>query len=95
MIIIIIIIIVDFAVSAGHRVKSKESKREIDTKSLLENKKSMEHESDGDTKYKWSTWYNPQRISKGTGRYGNNPDLLRSASILKRVQKTWGDLLSL
>ena len=31
----------------------------------------MEHEGDGDTSCNWSTWNNPQRIGKGTGRLGN------------------------
>ena len=32
----------------------------------------MEHEGDSDTNCCWRTWYNPQRIDKGTGRHGNN-----------------------
>ena len=31
----------------------------------------MEHESGGDTNYNWSTWNNPVKIVKGTGRLGN------------------------
>ena len=67
----------DFAVLADQRVKLEESEkrdkyldlvRELEKK---QNKKTMEHEGDGDTCCNWYTWSNPQRISKGTGRIRN------------------------
>ena len=39
----------DFAVPADHRVKSKESEKRYKYLTLLENRKTMEHESDRDT----------------------------------------------
>ena len=61
----------------------------------------MEHESDGDDNSSWSTRYRHQRIDKGIGGLGNKTDtietiaLLKSATILRRVVETRGDLLSL
>ena len=31
----------------------------------------MEHKGDCDTNCKWSTWNNPPKLDKGTGRLGN------------------------
>ena len=31
----------------------------------------MEHECEVYTNHNWCTWYNPQRINKGTGGLGN------------------------
>ena len=38
---------------------------------MLVNKKTMEHEGDGDTNYGWCTWDNPQRIDEETRRLRN------------------------
>ena len=67
---------------------------------LQKNLKNMEHESDGDTNYKWCTWNNPQMIGKGTGRLGNKRTTVNHPynSIIKIVQnteKSSGDLRSL
>ena len=63
--------IVDFAVSANHREKLKESGRRISTSTLLGIKKTVEHERDVYTKYDWCSWYNHQRINKGPREFGN------------------------
>ena len=34
-------------------------------------KKTVEHESDGDTNFKWCSWYSHQRVDTGTGELGN------------------------
>ena len=50
----------------------------------------MEHEGDDETNCSWCTWNNPQRIGKGTGKFGNkrksrdHPDY----SITKIAQNT-------
>ena len=58
----------DLAVPADHRVKLK---RKISTLTLLENWKTMEHESGGDTYCNLYAWYSHQRIDNGTGELGN------------------------
>ena len=91
----------DFAVPADHRLKKwKKLKREISTYTLLENWKTMQDKNDGDKNCTWCPRYSHQRIGKGTKRIGNKSrsgdhPLLRSARILKRVLKTWRDLLLL
>ena len=35
---------------------------------MPENKKTMEHEGDGDINYNWSTWNNTKKIGKRTRR---------------------------
>ena len=64
--------IVDFAVSANHRVNLKESEK-IDKYLDLarELKKTIEYVSDGDTNCNWCAQYCHQRISRGTGELGN------------------------
>ena len=67
---------VDLAVPADHRVKGserkwKEAKRKISTWIFLENRKTMEHESDGNTDCNWCAWYIHQRIGAGTRGLGN------------------------
>ena len=60
--------IVNFAVSADHREKIKESKKIDYCLDLArELKENMEQEGDGDTNCGWRTCDNPQRIGKGTG----------------------------
>ena len=44
--------IVEFAVSADHRVKLKESEKKV-LRPCLETEKTMEHESDNDTNCNW------------------------------------------
>ena len=61
----------DFAVLADHRIKLKKAKRKISTWTLLENWKTVEHESDDDTNCNWCSWYSHQRIGRGTGGLGN------------------------
>ena len=61
---------VHFAFTADHRVKLK-AKRLISTLTLLENWKTMEYESDGDTSCYWRAPYSHQRICTGTVGLGN------------------------
>ena len=62
----------DFAVSADHRVKMKESEKRNKYLDLAwELKKTMEHERDDDTKCKWRARYSHQRIGTGSGGVGN------------------------
>ena len=64
--------IVDFAVTADHRVKLKESEKKGKYLDLArELKKTMEHEGDADTNFDWCDRYNHQRIDKGMGGLGN------------------------
>ena len=63
---------VDFAVSADHKVKLKESeKRDKYLDLARELKKLWERESDGDTNCNWCTRYSHQRIDTGTGEIRN------------------------
>ena len=72
----------DFAVPANHRVKMKESEKEISTQTLLENwKKNIDHESDGDINCNWRARYIHQRIGTGTGQFVKNEDEWRSSKI--------------
>ena len=64
--------IVDFAVSADHRVKLKECEKKdkyLDFAKELE--KTMEHEIDDYTNCNWCCWYSHQRITTGIGGLGN------------------------
>ena len=62
----------DIAVPVDHRVKLKESeKRDKHLHLARELKKTMEHESDGNTNCNWCTRYSHQRIGKETGGLGN------------------------
>ena len=70
----------DFPVPADHRVKLIESEKKDKYLGLARELKSVEYESDGYTNCNWYSWYNHQRIDKGTGRLGNK--ILRSARIL-------------
>ena len=59
---------VEFAVSADHRVKLKESEKRDNYLDLArELKKTMEHESDGDTNCNSCARYSYQRIGAGNG----------------------------
>ena len=93
----------DFAVLADRKVKLKESEKSNKYLHLArELKKTIEHEGDGDTNRNWCTRYGHQKIVTGTGGFGNkrtsgdhpNYSISRSARILRKVLKTWGDLLS-
>ena len=56
----------------GHRVKLEKSKKRDKYLDLARGlKKTLEHESDGDTNYNWCTWNNSKRIDKETRRLGN------------------------
>ena len=64
--------IVDFAVLANHKVKIKEGEKRNECFDLAkELKKTMEHEGDCYNSCNWCTWNDPQRVSKGTRRLGN------------------------
>ena len=60
----------------------------INTKTLLENWKTMEHKSDSDTNCNWCACYSYQKIGTGTGERVETiqtTTLLRSVRILRRV----------
>ena len=64
--------ILDFAIPAHNRVKIKESENKDKYLDLVkELKKTMEHESDGDTNCKWYARGNLRRIGKETGGLWN------------------------
>ena len=83
----------DFAVPANHRRKIKEKeKRDKYLHLAREQKKTMEHEGDGDTN-------SIQSLGKGSGRVRNRTmilttPLLRLDRTPRKVLMTWGDLLS-
>ena len=90
--------IVEFAVPADHRVKLKENENKDRHLNLArELKKTVVHESDGDTSYDWCSWYSHQKSGTRTGRLGNkrtNGDH-PNYSIIKIGQNTFknvGDL---
>ena len=66
-------------------------------------KKTIEHESDGDTICNWYSWYNHRWIATGIRKLMNQRQvqtiqtttLLRSARILRKILETPEDLLSL
>ena len=60
----------DFAVPADHRLKIKQREKS-DKYFARELKRTMEHESDGDTACGWDTWNNHQMIGKGTVKFAN------------------------
>ena len=57
----------NFAVSADHRVKLKESEKRDKYQDIARELKIMEHESDGDTNCSCRTRYSHQRIDTKTG----------------------------
>ena len=61
----------DFAFLLTTGKNWKKVKREKSTKTWLENWKTMEHESDGDTNCNWCTRYTYQRIGVRTRGLGN------------------------
>ena len=80
----------DFAIPADHKVKLKKVKSKLSTWTLLENWKTMEHESNGETNCYWCAWYSHQRIDNGIGGLGNertNGDHPNN-SIIKMDQNT-------
>ena len=94
----------DLAISADHRIKIKENEKRYKYADITrELKKAMEHEGDSDTNCNWCTRNNPQRLGKCAGKKWKSEyeeiiqttEWLRLARILRRVQKTYGDLLSL
>ena len=65
----------DFAVSADHRVKFKESEKRdkyLDLARELKKKQTVEHESDDYTNCNWCSCYSHQRIGTRTGGLVNN-----------------------
>ena len=63
----------DFSAPEDHRVKLKESEKKDMYQDLAwELKKTVEHESDGDTKDNWCPCYSHQKIDKRTRGLGNN-----------------------
>ena len=58
------------AIAGGRKIRKK-TKIEIRTKTLLENRKTVDHESDGDTNCNWDTRYSHQRFGTKTGGLGN------------------------
>ena len=62
----------DFAIRADNKVKLKESGKKDKYLDLAkEQKKTMGHESDGDSKSNWCAWYSIQRFDKRTGELEN------------------------
>ena len=64
----------DFAVPADHGVKLEENEKRDKYQDLarkLKEKTTMEHESDDDTNYNWSTRYGHQRFGIRSGGLGN------------------------
>ena len=95
--------IVDFDVSADHKVKIKENGKKWQIfRSCQGTKKAMEHEDGGDIYCNWYTWNIPKGLVRGVEEleFGGQAEiiqttaLLRSARILRRVLETWEDLLS-
>ena len=86
-----------------NKTKKKRKERKI-SRSCLRTKRAMGHEGAGDTICNWRSWNKPHRLGEGTGSLGNkrtsgdHPDyntvLLRSVRIPRRVQETWGNVLS-
>ena len=76
---------------ADYRLKLKESEKKDKYLDLVrELKKTMEHESNGDTSCNWCTRYSHQRIDNGTGGLANKrtSEYLPSDSIIKIGQNT-------
>ena len=75
----------------------------VDLARELKKKRTMKHESEGDTNCNSCAQYSHERIDKGTGgveirgrgKTIQTTALLKSARILRRVLETRGDLLSL
>ena len=64
--------ILNFAILAKHRVKLKESEKRYKYRDLArELKKTMEHESDGNTNCNWHAQYSNERIGTKTGGVEN------------------------
>ena len=63
----------DFAVPANHRVELKEDEKEDKYLNLAREmkKKTVEHETEGNTNCNWCSWYSYQRIGTRTGELGN------------------------
>ena len=81
----------DFVIPADHRVKVKESENRDKYLDLARKlKKTMEHESDGDTNSNWCTRNSRQRMDKRTGEHGNKRtnENLPNDSIIKIDQNT-------
>ena len=82
----------DFAISDDYRVKLKESKKKDKCQDLAKDlKKTMTHESDGDTNCNWRARYSHQRIGTRAGRLGNKTKSgdHPNYSIIAIGQNTW------
>ena len=96
--------IVDIAVPVGHRVELKESEKKDKCLDLArELEKTVKNENDVYTNYEWGALGTvAERLLKGLedleirGRVETIQitTILRSDRILRRVEETWGDLLS-
>ena len=92
----------DIAVTTDHRIKLKESEKKDKHQDFARrDEKTMKHERDGDTNCNWCSWYSHKGLIKGLDNLElrgqvktiQTTALLTSARILRRVLKTWGDLL--
>ena len=91
--------IVDFVVSADHRLKRKGSEKRdkyLDLARELK-KNTMEHEGDGDTNCNLHTRHSPQSIGIGTRGLGNkrtsaDPPNYSIVEIAQNTKKSPGDL---
>ena len=72
--------IVDFSVSADHRVKIKGNENRDKYVDLARELKSMKHEGDGNTNYIWCAWNDPWKLGHRTRRI--HPHLRRDADVL-------------
>ena len=92
----------EFAAPADDRVKLKESEKKniyLDLAGEIK-KKTMEHESDGDTHCNWCARYSHQRIDNGIGGLWNkrasvDHPIDSIVEIGQNTKKNPGDLLSL
>ena len=65
----------DFAISADHRIKLKDSEKKGKYPDFARKlKKTMEHEGDNYTNRDWCFWYRHQRIIGGWRTSGNHPN---------------------
>ena len=89
--------IVDFAVLADHRVKSKESKKNDKFLDLVRElkKKTVEHESDGDTNCNWCSWISTGPWGLGNNRKSGDHPNFSIIQIGQNTEKSPGDLIRL
>ena len=81
----------DFVVPADHGVELEESEKRDKYQDLAREiiiKKTVEHESDGDTNCNWCTWNNRETISMVTGKIGNKGNTGKSPGDLIKLAVT-------